>query len=397
MGMNHATGLVEIQLHDRPTFVGRLESVVKVGTAFRRSDYRPENRELTIELNWGPSISIEIGAEDGSDLIPEDRPIVYLDQLHWVAIARSLWAPGKLARRDRSVCARFVQLARAKEIILPLSTAHVVETARCDGRWRRDLATTMLDLSRGWLMRDPLEVRQRELMVSMTGATIGSTLPPARSWVFTLEPDAIFSKEWATDHRSDRSSDLPSSARELVRRLSSISALAEVLLEDEIEDSVDGKRMSSSWASGHQKLAKYMRDHRTPREHARINAKAFLLGDLKQELVDAAQISGTSSERFDNWIHDFSEGATDPMPSLDRLNEITFLRLRNADDQWERNDLNDMHFLSCAAGYADLVVGENKTSHYLNLANRNIGSAGAVCSSLPDAENYLNDLLAPED
>lgn len=40
------------------------------------------------------------------------------------------------------------------------------------------------------------------------------------------------------------------------------------------------------------------------------------------------------------------------MPYLSRLSEITRSRLSNADERWEANDLNDMHFLACAAGYA---------------------------------------------
>jgi hypothetical protein len=56
------------------------------------------------------------------------------------------------------------------------------------------------------------------------------------------------------------------------------------------------------------------------------------------------------------------------MPYGGRLYEVLYHRLRNADDTWERNDLIDMNFLCCAAGYADIVVGEKQTTEYLRRA-----------------------------
>jgi hypothetical protein len=40
----------------------------------------------------------------------------------------------------------------------------------------------------------------------------------------------------------------------------------------------------------------------------------------------------------------------------------------NAGQRWEANDLVDIMFLCCAAGYADVVVGERRTIGYLRQA-----------------------------
>ena len=50
---------------------------------------------------------------------------------------------------------------------------------------------------------------------------------------------------------------------------------------------------------------------------------------------------------------------------LARFRELLHLRVANADDKWEANDLNDILYLCGAAGYADVVVGERKTCNYL--------------------------------
>lgn len=80
------------------------------------------------------------------------------------------------------------------------------------------------------------------------------------------------------------------------------------------------------------------------------------------------------------------------MPYVGRLHEVLYHRLRNADDKWERNDLIDMNFLCCAAGYADIVVGEKQTSEYLRRAASISAPGAAVCRTLPEAVEALRRL-----
>jgi hypothetical protein len=57
----------------------------------------------------------------------------------------------------------------------------------------------------------------------------------------------------------------------------------------------------------------------------------------------------------------------------------------NADDRWERNDLNDLLYLCCAAAYADIVVGEKKTCNYLQRVQSNVTPGAQVFAGLADA------------
>lgn len=54
----------------------------------------------------------------------------------------------------------------------------------------------------------------------------------------------------------------------------------------------------------------------------------------------------------------------------------------------------DMSFLPCAAGYATLVVGENKTTDYLRQIERQVPTGARVCSKLPAAIEHLDRLGA---
>ena len=80
------------------------------------------------------------------------------------------------------------------------------------------------------------------------------------------------------------------------------------------------------------------------------------------------------------------------MPYVGRLHEVLYHRLRNADDRWERKDLIDMNFLCCAAGYADIVVGEKQTSEYLRRATSRCVPGAVVCRRLPEAVEALRRL-----
>ncbi|PVC62026.1 hypothetical protein DBP15_32100 [Streptomyces sp. CS065A] len=60
------------------------------------------------------------------------------------------------------------------------------------------------------------------------------------------------------------------------------------------------------------------------------------------------------------------------LPFLGRVLEVTYARLRDPGDRWVNHDLNDLHFLACAAGYADHVVAEKKTGHLLQQAARSL-------------------------
>jgi hypothetical protein len=116
--------------------------------------------------------------------------------------------------------------------------------------------------------------------------------------VFTLEPDVIFAERIACPAQP---ADFPPEWQELHRRLTSVTAIYEAMIEDEKMHSDDGRQKAQSWAGSHHELAVYMRDHRTSREHARLNARGRLLGDLAKELAAVAQSAQIDDGEFRAW------------------------------------------------------------------------------------------------
>jgi len=114
-----------------------------------------------VTLDQGDPFSFQIGTVATAI----DRPVVYLDQNHWIELARTQVGSTRISREKAAACRRLIDLADRRKIILPISGAHlVVETAKTDGRQRADLARVMLSLSSGWQMRSPLWVRHQELI-----------------------------------------------------------------------------------------------------------------------------------------------------------------------------------------------------------------------------------------
>ena len=212
-------------------------------TAIIRTAFDVASSTLRMSMADGLVFSSEIGTVYTS----VNRPVVYLDQNHWIDLARLLNGSSGLAGEKATACQLLVDLARDGEVILPLSAAHVVEIAKKGGRQRTDVARTMVELSRGWQMRSPLWIRTFEL------TRLFATDSPAEgagriSDVFTLTPEAIWSDR-LHQRRESGAQDLPAELRGLVDRISWAVALTDVLLETVPEVSVPGLEIAAKWAS----------------------------------------------------------------------------------------------------------------------------------------------------
>lgn len=349
---------------------------------FLRSKYDLTSNTLSFTVPNGEQLIVEVGAAGATDGPPAGRPVVYLDQLHWVSLARRRHAPEKLNDATANAAARLIQLAEAQRIVLPLSAGHLTEMAHLEGRWREHLGLTIMGLSRGWQMRNPVAVRRTEFISAMRGE-----LPRALG-VITLQPEVLFAASNATGPASD----LQRPFDDLLPRLTWVSAVYAAVLDDESVDMRSGHEAAERWAADFPRLAQYMREHKTSAEHARINTRARLLADLGNETAIAAEQAGLTPAQFSEWLRDELPDRLGEMPYVGRLHEVLYHRLRNADDKWERNDLIDMNFLCCAAGYADIVVGEKQTIEYLRRAASNSAPGAVVCRTLPEAVEALSRL-----
>jgi hypothetical protein len=349
----------------------------------RRVSVDIEEQELLLTFPAGDEVTIETGPFDGSQPQHDGRPVVYLDQCHWVTLAQQQWAPQKVAERDREAAARLIALAQSRQVILPLSGGHLTETTGLLGPRRRHLATTMIQLSRGWQMLNPVVVRGHELRAALARQDL------AVPGVFGLEPYSLFIDGPETPSGGDN---LPAPWPEVNRRVVCALSIYSTLVEPERLKSSEGKEMAERWAAKHQKLALGMRERGTAKEDIPSVAWAMLLSDLQQEVAEAAMGVHVSVEDTVKWLDDDARSDLAGMPYLGRHYEVIRQRLSNADDRWEANDLTDVNFLACAAGYADVVVGEKKMTEYVRRAEGRVTSGAAVYRTLPEAVAGIEEL-----
>jgi hypothetical protein len=348
----------------------------------KRLVYDTKTSNLAVTLPEGDEVDLEALRPDGR-MRPPRGPVVYLDQLHWVELARQLWAPEKALPKNREAAARLIELARNREITLPISSGNTVEMTQLDGRRRRHMATNMLGLSRGWQMRNPVDIRGCELRSVLSGDE------PSEE-AFSLAPGAIFSD---APLEIESQAGFPPEWQALFEILTSLNATVAMMLEDEKTISHMGRGMAAAWAESHHALAIYMRDQKMPKEKVRLNARAKLIADLASEIGSAAAGVGLSQEQLTDWLENDFEEDLARMPYLSRYHQVVYQRLRDANDRWERNDLIDVNFLACAAGYADVVVAEAKIGAYLMRVRKRVPEGAFVCRRLPEAVEHLEDRL----
>ncbi|MDX6610149.1 MAG: hypothetical protein QOF85_2074 [Solirubrobacterales bacterium] len=271
-------------------------------------------------------------------------------------------------------------MAEAREITIAISSANLTETTQTDGRHRRHMATTILGLSRGWQMRNPLAIRGREFRAVLKGED------PRINDPFSLEPGSVFADGLRP---IDAPEDFPLDWQQWFQRITAVNAMVVATIDDEKISKAEGNAMADQWARSHHELALYMRDSRTPKEHVRANALARLISDMSEEITSAATDAGLDQGQLTAWLESRLERDLVHMPYLGRHFEVIHQRLSNADDRWEANDLTDINYLACAAGYAHIVVGEKKISEYLQRIAPRVSGGAFICRKLPDAVEYL--------
>lgn len=342
-----------------------------------RATFIPDRSRLEI-MAAGRSFTMSIGTIRE----PPRSPTIYLDQNHWIDFAR--WhTKGNLGDDKAPFFASLAQAARDEMVIIPLSAAHLAETAKRGGQTRIDVASTMLAYSAGWQLRDVSALRRAELR-----ALFGlGTLPTTKDAV-TLEPDTILSTRTALPVNEDLDPEISG----LLRRVLWGVVLASLLIDDE-RDTDPARKTLENWAKSLEELAGSMRGNPHARPRIRDLTRTRFLTDLGSDLAAAALEAGLSPDEFADWFRNDAELALASTPGLARLREVLHLRLANADDRWEANDLNDWLHLSYAGAYCDLVLGEKKTINYLRRVDGDV-PPGAILhrratEALPDLRSLL--------
>lgn len=375
VSLDYETGSVAVLRTDGALLVDTLSprpesSHVKCSTFFPS--------ESRMEISVGEeTVSITLGTvNDRTDL-----PVVYLDQNHWIDFARWRKGSDQLSADTQRFYETLAEAALQQRVIVPLSSAHLAETSKRGGLTRLDLASTMLTYSAGWQMRSVLALRRAELRVLFE-----LIAPLERGDVFTLAPEAILDMNPSTAR-----ADLGDELGELVRRQTWATTLVSLLLDSEPDEDAGGEA-AHNWAQSFRGLADAMKGNERAKQMSRDLTRMRFISDLGEDFLRAAS-TAMPSEDFPRWMAE-CEYALSGVPALGRVRELMHLRITNSDDKWEAHDLNDMMFLSYAAGYADLVIGEKKMINLLKRCDGRVSPGAKLHRRADQAQGDLDSLLA---
>ncbi|MEV7550649.1 hypothetical protein AB0N89_13580 [Amycolatopsis sp. NPDC089917] len=392
--MDRLEGVVKFIRSDRKEATLPLEfDNPEAGSRIASITYSPAIFAVLIKTVFDDEILAELPTPDLLDHA-NGRPVVYLDQKDWSNISKSIYSPERVPGNELEAARELIEMAEAGKIILPMSAAHMSETCK----WTSDTARyqhglTLARLSRGWQMRDPLEVRRFELQMAFRSRFTNAEEQPLN--VFTLEPGAIHSKRTEDDPGKDDAPDtgepLPEPYRFMADALTAVSANFDTLLDTEAVpmNGVD------EWVSRLQSFTDWLASEPSGPELRRQRIDLFFISDTRKEVAEEAFKSGITIENFHEWLMTHRQVDVKNMPSLSLFNEVLYEKFSNPKTNWSNNDLTDLMYLTCAAGYADFTVAERSLVSQLQSSarrlNRKLKVYRRLCDLLPDLRMAVND------
>lgn len=356
-------------------------------SALARLDFTPAFGALLATTLSGEEVLFEMPLEGASDQLA-GRLVVYLDQNQWSLLSNAARGAQRSSEADRAAARKFREWVDQRRIVMPASAGHCYETGkRFSTDKRYALGLTVLQHSRGWQMRDPLQVRRNELHSAFCQRMDRSD--SARSApVFTLDPDALFSPtRWV-------GTELPSALQNRLafqtRALLVASASIDTMLDTQrIEEGAD-----TGWTASSQRFSDWLDGLDQDSQQKRRAVDIHMVKDLQRELAEEAAAAGVPKELFRQWGFKGWVRAIAGSPAVGLFREMLHSRHLNKRTTWRPNDLTDMVYLSCAAGYADFVVCEKHMRDPLQHGLRRMGRSTGVYRRLPDAVAAIEEALA---
>jgi len=351
-------------------------------TRIQSTTYFPTRNRLAMRTIRGDTIVAELPIS--SDIAPlRDRPVVYLDQRDWSSISKAIHAPHRVTAAQRAAASALMQLVADGKVLLPMSSAHMAETCQWpDNDGRYEVALTVLQLSAGWQMRDPLAVRRNEIYASLVQFHRGEAV--AQRPVFTLEPNAIH------DSRRDVPSleapdGMPADMQFAFKALLSTSGSFDTMLDSEHVAMEPG----SGWVEEQQRFTAHLATMKADSRQKGKVINGFFVGDTRLELAQEATRAGLAVADFEEWLLSRSDAEFSAMPTLGLYREVMREKHLNPGTRWKPNDLTDMVYLTCGAAYADYIVCEGSLGSALRSSLKRLGRPSNVMRSLEELVERL--------
>jgi hypothetical protein len=139
---------------------------------------------------------------------------------------------------------------------------------------------------------------------------------------------------------------------------------------------------AAGWVAVNQGFSDWL-DSETRRtaDQKRKSVDVLFIQDMGAEIAEEARMAGLAPEELAHWLSSPFLDVRD-MPALGVYREMLQQRHLNVGTTWRTNDLTDMVYLSCAMGYADVVIAERHMTAIGSQSLRRLGRPPLVLPSL---------------
>lgn len=323
------------------------------------------------------------------------KTTVYLDQNKWIDLARANYnrSDGKKFKIVLDVINKSI---RNDQIILPISTWHIVETQNDPNASRRKrLAKVMATLSQGWALSSSDEIKDIEAQIS--AANIFNFNPPDLPRIFgkgihfawDIEIDEILHKTFPNI----------SNAQDKIRKykefLSTPLGVETILLQPSEVSLRNAREKYISILDSFQVESEHFRNQFESTNRSRNFHKVIFMVNvlevLNSYLNNACACHGRTLDDIktmgDEVVIKFLHG----IPSLDVELELIPRRNVNWNKKVSRNDLADIAFLQTAIPYCDIVVTEKSWKHHIIQSGLDTKYKTIVLDDLCDLEQHIDE------
>lgn len=295
---------------------------------------------------------------------------IYLDQAKWIDFAKC-----RAGHQGGNKFTEVLELATAavarKQASFVLSCAHYYETQkRQAGRSRANLGDTMAELSKFHAIAPVTKIVPAEIRQYLTKAPVESQID-----LFGIGYQHAFATDLDLVSQLDLGfiDALPFARRSQIRSAVSESVERFILAAPEEAPSIALKmfetasQISSSAETFATSQSELSRRIGALKLRGRLADVAIMseVADILTPLMTESALCGvdlneilTSKDSIRSLLHG--------LPSRWVMSELRRVRLRNPQQPWESNDLNDLLSLSIAVPYCDVVVTERQWARHIN-------------------------------
>lgn len=149
----------------------------------------------------------------------------------------------------------------------------------------------------------------------------------------------------------------------------------------------------TGWAAESQRFSDWLDESGQDSQQKRNAVDSYLLRDMRMELAEEGAAAQVPLDLFQQWGPKGWVLAVAESPAVGLFREMLHSRHLNRKTTWHPNDLTDMVYLSCAAGYADFVVCEKHMRDPLQHGLKRLGRPARVYRRLAEAVAAIEDVL----